>query len=707
LFKPFCIPHFSFRIRLIMLSELQLPAFLGNHLVWLVALAVVAVGLIGIGRGDVARLSWRRIWAISSVCFAESIRRRVLWITPLTIVGVVIAVQLLQPFDEQDAVRQTVKYSLFATGTLVVMVTIILACTSLPKEIDNRVIYTVVTKPTTRLEIVLGKIVGFARVSATILLIMGVFTLIYAQVRAGSLRANAASRLESLTPGDPARPSLEHYVQYGLLQSKTYARPDEFGTFGRPPRPDDTIRWAMGNDDQSAIVGFDLPPEMFPPGGTEEENGGLVVLARIQAEFYEVKEDWHPTPFPGELPDPTEFKGIELTSRRATPTINVDVLGPDRFNMVPQTELPHQGNVPLARLSEGYQQLLTIPSRSLDRLYQRDVKRIFLRLTGLGPIRYGYARDSIRVFSPRLQRVIDPMKGPDGRFQWPAFRGRETLAGQQLRGGADLNRIGIGVFAFRNATTPAAVQGRVPMELRVGIEGSGEEISSKESVTHAVVEIYNHATGQTTPSMEFPIESNRTAFFTVPPEAVAGGNFDLNLRCLGPGHYLVIRNAATSPSLQVVVGQEPFVLNLIKSLFITWLMSLLVVIVSIFCSTFVSWPIAVVLTVVILLGHWGASQIGESNAPGLGAQIGKDLFGPQSPAATKVVSSTVDNLSRLLNAVAKWLPDISQFAATEDLERGVTIAPRVLIASIKVILVFGVPLTVLAYVFLKNKEVAP
>jgi hypothetical protein len=142
-------------------------------------------------------------------------------------------------------------------------------------------------------------------------------------------------------------------------------------------------------------------------------------------------------------------------------------------------------------------------------------------------------------------------------------------------------------------------------------------------------------------------------------------------------------------------------------MFITWLMSLLVIIVAIFCSTFVSWPIAVVLTVVILLGHWGATQIGDSNAPGLGAQIGKDLFGPQSPAATKVVSSTVDNLSRLLNAVAKWLPDISQFAATEDLERGVTIAPRVVIASIKVILAFGLPLTVLAYVFLKNKEVAP
>ena len=61
----------------------------------------------------------RRVWAISSVCFAESIRRRVLWITPLAIIGVVIVAQLQRPIDEQDAIRQTMKFCLFTTGLLV------------------------------------------------------------------------------------------------------------------------------------------------------------------------------------------------------------------------------------------------------------------------------------------------------------------------------------------------------------------------------------------------------------------------------------------------------------------------------------------------------------------------------------------------------------------------------------------------------------
>src|SRR5437764_12913296 len=88
----------------------------------------------------------------------------------------------------------------------------------------------------------------------------------------------------------------------------------------------------------------------------------------------------------------------------------------------------------------------------------------------------------------------------------------------------------------------------------------------------------------------FQIESNRTSFFTVPAEAMAGGNFDLRFRCVGPGHYLVIRPGA----VKVATASEPFALNLFKSLFVMWMMSLLVIVVAIFCSTFVSWPIAVV-----------------------------------------------------------------------------------------------------------------
>src|SRR5712675_1397499 len=95
------------------------------------------------------------------------------------IVLMLVVAQFQKPVDAQDAVRQTTSYCLFATGLLVAIVTIILACTNLPQEIENRVIYTVATKPITRLEIVIGKVIGFCRVSFWILLIMGLFSWSY------------------------------------------------------------------------------------------------------------------------------------------------------------------------------------------------------------------------------------------------------------------------------------------------------------------------------------------------------------------------------------------------------------------------------------------------------------------------------------------------------------------------------------------------
>src|ERR1700722_1755608 len=112
---------------------------------WIICGIIVAAGLGLFGSAEIFRLSAVRIWAIGGGCFRESIRRRVLWIIPLAIVGVIIVSQLERAFDEQDIIRQTTKFCLFATGLVVTLSCIILAGTNLPKEIESRVIYTIVT----------------------------------------------------------------------------------------------------------------------------------------------------------------------------------------------------------------------------------------------------------------------------------------------------------------------------------------------------------------------------------------------------------------------------------------------------------------------------------------------------------------------------------------------------------------------------------
>ena len=262
------------------------PAFIEDNLAWFIAGAIVVVGLLIYGFRDVARFSLRRAWAISGVCFDESIRRRVLWITPLAIVGAVIVTQLQKPIDAQDAIRQTVKFCLFATGLVVTVTAIILAATNLPKEIENRVIYTIVTKPTTRLEIVVGKVLGFARVSAAILLIMGVFMFAYLHLRAWNLRNHVRERLAGGDVEWISRPTLEYYRDAGLLNSSTLLRPASLQVFSRAPEPGDNRLYTFGGGDEGFAVPFEVTPEqLVPPGIPDAPPGATGMFIRMNIGF--------------------------------------------------------------------------------------------------------------------------------------------------------------------------------------------------------------------------------------------------------------------------------------------------------------------------------------------------------------------------------------------------------------------------------------
>ena len=61
----------------------------------------------------------------------------------------------------------------------------------------------------------------------------------------------------------------------------------------------------------------------------------------------------------------------------------------------------------------------------------------------------------------------------------------------------------------------------------------------------------------------------------------------------------------------------------------------------------------------------------------------------------------------MLNLLAGFLPDIAQFSAIEDIERGITIPSERLTAPLLVLAMFGLPTLTLTYVLLRNKEVAP
>jgi ABC-type transport system involved in multi-copper enzyme maturation permease subunit len=664
----------------------ELPPAIADHLSLIAATSVVVIGLFVLGLKDVLRFAPRRVWAISGVCFDESVRRRILWIIPLAIVGLIIVVQLQQPSDEQDAIRQTTKFCLFATGLVVITSTIILACTSLPREIENRVIYTIVTKPTTRLEIVLGKIVGFSKVSLTILIIMGLFTFGYLHFLAWSLERDLRDRLSANAVEAVSRPTFEHYVNAGLLNAKTLVTPEQMSIFGQMPVAGSFKRYPT--PEGFALFPFQVPANMWAsvdPDGTQHPGPGMIIEAKV---------GYDQTVAPGKPPPPPPRLQFQICDPNTNAVLSQEVK--TDLNTVPS---PDGSLAVTATIAPSYvAQLAKYPYVFVQVLAASGNVRLWFNDDPANP--------PVRLLVPVTTQPDDLMLTPiPATASWPAptrtvYVGRDGVSGQQVKGDAT-GRSEVCVFSYRGLHLSYPAGAQVPLEFRVGVEKSGEA-SDQDIPTDATIEVVNVQTGFDSGPIAVAPENNRDSYVNVPAQAVMGGNFNMIVRCLSEGQWINVRPA----SALIVQSVSFFALNLAKSLTIIWLLSILVIAISVFCSTFLSWPIAVVLTLVILFGRWGVDELGDAATAGIGRQFVAD-FGVRDPSISTAVSDTVEKLNTALKTVAAVLPDISAFSATDDIERGLSIPPRTLLDAIEVLLGFGVPLTVLAYVFLKNKEVAP
>lgn len=96
---------------------------------------------------------------------------------------------------------------------------ILLSATSLPCEIEDRTIYGILSKPVSRLKIVIGKIGGFSLLSGVLLIIFGFFTMIAVWWAASSLPEGQKSILKARHEFKASRFSVQgklHHVSGGI-----------------------------------------------------------------------------------------------------------------------------------------------------------------------------------------------------------------------------------------------------------------------------------------------------------------------------------------------------------------------------------------------------------------------------------------------------------------------------------------------------------
>jgi ABC-type transport system involved in multi-copper enzyme maturation permease subunit len=130
------------------------------------------------GFRELIETSPRRVWALVWLAIKEARRRRV----EVALIVFVIILAFANWFlssNFQDPAKLYVSFVLTATTYLVLGIALLLSAFSLPGDFKSKTIYTVVTKPVRGVEIILGRILGFAIVGTVMLAIMAVCSYIF------------------------------------------------------------------------------------------------------------------------------------------------------------------------------------------------------------------------------------------------------------------------------------------------------------------------------------------------------------------------------------------------------------------------------------------------------------------------------------------------------------------------------------------------
>jgi ABC-type transport system involved in multi-copper enzyme maturation permease subunit len=194
---------------------------------------------------NTSSLRLRRIWALTRLTFKEAVRSRVLYAFSALLLVFLFASWYI-PHKPENQVRDYVWVVYFSMTILLLVAALILASFSIPKDIRQQTIHTIITKPVERFEILLGRFLGFTALMTLVLLIMTSISVIYV-LRGVDPEAAA----ESLKAREPL---------YGELHYENTGNEREGTNVGREWNYRSYITAAMpGQQPQYAVWDFPVP----------------------------------------------------------------------------------------------------------------------------------------------------------------------------------------------------------------------------------------------------------------------------------------------------------------------------------------------------------------------------------------------------------------------------------------------------------------
>jgi ABC-type transport system involved in multi-copper enzyme maturation permease subunit len=153
------------------------PTF-GDHLFWISGLCAILAVVYPIFSGMWQPVSRRRVWAVAILSWKDAIRSRVLWVF-IMLALVFLFADWFVKYKPENQVRNYVQILYWSMYPLFFLTAGLLGSFSIPNDIKNLTIHTVVTKPVQKFEIVLGRFLGYGLLLTACLAVVTLFSLVY------------------------------------------------------------------------------------------------------------------------------------------------------------------------------------------------------------------------------------------------------------------------------------------------------------------------------------------------------------------------------------------------------------------------------------------------------------------------------------------------------------------------------------------------
>jgi hypothetical protein len=141
-------------------TNFEQPLTVGDYIMTACGAFALAIAVYPIFTGLFGRLGWGRIVAMGRLSFKEAVRSRIVLVFSAMALVFLFA-DWFVPFKPEDQIRNYVRVVYWTMTPLFLITALMLGSFSIPNDVKNMSIHTIVTKPVEKFEIVLGRFFGY------------------------------------------------------------------------------------------------------------------------------------------------------------------------------------------------------------------------------------------------------------------------------------------------------------------------------------------------------------------------------------------------------------------------------------------------------------------------------------------------------------------------------------------------------------------